>query len=89
MWSELCEETEVKKEEGGEGGEKKKKRKWGCPVGATRGMKNSVHVSSLFPMKSCRPRNLCPTKHALALEVLSRRDLHYERSLMKEWLKGA
>lgn len=28
------------------------------------------------------------TKHALAPEVLSCRDLHYERSLMKEKLKG-
>ena len=48
------------REEGGEGEKKKKNRKRGCPVGgrkkATRGMKNSVHVSSLFPMKSCRPR---------------------------------
>ena len=33
--------------------------------------------------------DFCLTKHVLALEVLSCRDLHYEHGLMKEELRGA
>lgn len=50
--------------------------------------KNSVKVSSLFPMKSRRPHS--STKHVVALGgALSRRDLHYEHGLVKEELRGA
>lgn len=55
---------------------------------AVHGMKNSVKVFPLFPMKSCRSSNFNSTKRVLALEVLSCRDLHYKHSLMKEKLKG-
>ncbi len=85
---------EVEKEE--EGGEKERV---GLPsrterererekIKAIHGMKNSMKVSSLFSHEILPSSNLRPTMRALAPEEPSRRDLHYEHSLMKEQLKG-
>ena len=94
MWSELCEETEVEKERRvGKERKKKKKQKVGLPSRREKKSNpwNEKQRACLLTVSHeiLPSSNLYPTKRALALEVLSRRDLHYERSLMKEWLRGA
>lgn len=50
---------------------------------AAHGMKTALSLLSVSHEILPSP-NFCSTKRALALEVLSREDLHNERSLMKE-----
>lgn len=76
------EETEVEKEEGGE-----REKMWGCPVGEGKSSSwnEKQHESLLAVSHEILPSwNFYSTKLVLALEVLSRRDLHYEHGPMKE-----
>lgn len=79
------------RERGGwiKGGRKKSR---GCPVGERKmsAWNEKQHESLLAVSHEILPStNSYSTKRVLALEVLSRRDLHYEHGLMKEELRGA
>lgn len=78
------EETRVEEEEGVD---RRGGKKWGCPVGERkRRFWNEKQRESLLAVSHeiLPSKNFYSTKRGLALEVLSRRDLHYEHSLMKE-----